>query len=189
MDGRYWLLITHSRHPSQSIPPVPASESQRLTTIRQHGTGPKCRQDSPELGGLAGVRRASPADLSCPSRARAQGPAPKKTPTVIHRGLCPSWARAEGDLWGSTRTLLIQSPVAQAGISDHLLGFGHFPSIGARIPAVVCPLVPGEATAKTTVILVRDPRGGSYDPRSRMSFANSARTCSVPSLISGSGSD
>jgi hypothetical protein len=36
------------------------------------------------------------------------GRAPKKTPTAIHRGHCPSWARAEGDLLGSTRTLLIQ---------------------------------------------------------------------------------
>ena len=53
---------------------------------------------------------------------------------------CPSWAR--------TRTLLIQSPPAWAGYSDNLLGFGHFPSIGARFPAVVCPLVPGETTAK-----------------------------------------
>ena len=53
---------------------------------------------------------------------------------------CPSWAR--------TRTLLIQSPSAQADISDNLLGFGHFPSSGARITAVVCPLMPGETTAK-----------------------------------------
>ena len=29
-----------------------------------------------------------------------------------------------------------------------MLGNGHFPSIGARFPAVVCPLVPGETTAK-----------------------------------------
>ena len=42
----------------------------------------------------------SPANVSCPSWARAAGRAPKKTPTVIHRGHCPSWAR--------TRTLLIQ---------------------------------------------------------------------------------
>jgi hypothetical protein len=53
---------------------------------------------------------------------------------------CPSWGR--------TRTLLIQSPPAWAGISDNLLGYGRFPSIGARFPAVVCPLMPGETTAK-----------------------------------------
>jgi hypothetical protein len=53
---------------------------------------------------------------------------------------CPSWAR--------TRTLLIQSPPPGATFPDNLLGIGHFPSIGARFPAVVCPLVPGETTAK-----------------------------------------
>ena len=53
---------------------------------------------------------------------------------------CPSWAR--------TRTLLIQSPPAWAGYSDNLLGNGHFPSIGARFPAVVCPVLPAETTAK-----------------------------------------
>jgi hypothetical protein len=60
---------------------------------------------------------------------------------------CPSWAR--------TRTLLIQSPLDQTHISDNLLGFGHFPSIGARFPAVVCPLVPGETTAKLRLSSVR----------------------------------
>jgi hypothetical protein len=29
-----------------------------------------------------------------------------------------------------------------------LLGIGHFPSIGARFPALVCPVLPGETTAK-----------------------------------------
>jgi hypothetical protein len=53
---------------------------------------------------------------------------------------CPSWAR--------TRTLLIQSPPAGATFPDNLLGTGHFPSIGARFPAVVCPLIPGETTVK-----------------------------------------
>ena len=67
---------------------------------------------------------------------------PIVTDYLSHYGLlsCPSWVR--------TRTLLIQSPPDQAGISDNLLGIGHFPSIGARFPAVVCPLVPGETTAK-----------------------------------------
>jgi hypothetical protein len=72
-------------------------------------------------------------------RQRAEGRAPTKKRPRFLRPYCPSWAR--------TRTLLIQSPLAQADISDNLLGFGHFPSIGARIPAVVCPLVPGETTS------------------------------------------
>jgi len=37
---------------------------------------------------------------------------------------------------------------AQADISDNLLEIGHFPSIGARFPAVVCRLMPAETTAK-----------------------------------------
>jgi hypothetical protein len=56
--------------------------------------------------------------------------------TEVVAGLdCPSWAR--------TRTLLIQSPPAGATFPDSLLGTGHLPSIGARFPAVVCPVVPG----------------------------------------------
>jgi hypothetical protein len=65
---------------------------------------------------------------------------------------CPSWARAAGDLLGSTRTFLIQSPVAQAHISDNLLGIGHFPSIGARFPAVVCPAHARRNYGKTTAL-------------------------------------
>src|SRR6266536_2562750 len=78
-------------------------------------------------------------------RQRARTGAGEKGKGPTHRSgvrpsSCPSWAR--------TRTLLIQSPLAQADISDNLLGFGHFPSIGARFPAVVCPVLPGETTAK-----------------------------------------
>lgn len=72
--------------------------------------------------------------------ARNQGRAPKtKCPEISLRAL---------PLLGSNQDLLIQSPVAQAGISDNLLGNGHFQSIGARIPAVVCPLMPEETRAK-----------------------------------------
>jgi hypothetical protein len=53
---------------------------------------------------------------------------------------CPSWAR--------TKTLLIQSRYCGAAVPVKLPGNGHLLSIGARIPAVVCPLVPGETTAK-----------------------------------------
>jgi hypothetical protein len=53
---------------------------------------------------------------------------------------CPSWAR--------TRTLLIQSPPAWAEYSDNLLESATLPSIGARFPAVVCPVLPGETTGK-----------------------------------------
>ena len=79
---------------------------------------------------------------------------------IRHRASsCPSWAR--------TRTLLIQSPLAQAGISDNLLGVGHFPSIGARIPAVVCPLVPGETTAKLRQWSLGVGRTGLAHPKGR----------------------
>ena len=74
--------------------------------------------------------------------------------SVIVRLDCPSWGR--------TRTLLIQSPLAQADISDNLLGIGHFPSIGVRFPAVVCPVLPGETTAELrrgNYSSARGPRG------------------------------
>ena len=45
-------------------------------------------------------------------------------------------------------SFLIQSPPAGAIFPDNLLGFGHLPSTGARFPVVVCPLMPGETTAK-----------------------------------------
>jgi hypothetical protein len=83
-------------------------------------------------------------------------PSPKKKGRCTCTGHCPSWAR--------TRTLLIQSPLAQADISDTLLGFGHFPSIGARIPAVVCPLGPGETTAKLRRIARRTEPNGAGRP-------------------------
>jgi hypothetical protein len=69
-----------------------------------------------------------------------QSPGPDSTKVVLGLPVAPPGLEAE--------LLLIQSPLAQADISDNLLGFGHLPSIGARIPAVVCPLMPGETTAK-----------------------------------------
>jgi hypothetical protein len=113
------------------------------TTLLERGTG-----EHRKLVGAAmecRAKRKPPTSISTQGTSQLAPPGPQaepinKRPTVSHAGHCPSWAR--------TRTLLIQSPLAQANISDNLLGFGHLPSIGARIPAVVCPLVPGETTAK-----------------------------------------
>ena len=74
---------------------------------------------------------------------------------------CPSWAR--------TRTLLIQSPPAGATFPDNLLGIGHFPSVGARFPAVVCPVLPGETTAVLVRWSHRPPRQSGI-PRSLISL-------------------
>jgi hypothetical protein len=54
-------------------------------------------------------RRTAPAVAGAiaPPGLAAEGRAQKK-PTAIHRGHCPSWARAAGGLLGPTRTLLIQ---------------------------------------------------------------------------------
>src|SRR5215207_7224339 len=94
---------------------------------------------------------------SCPPGCRGSSsrrPSLNKKAHRSHGGHCPSWAR--------TRTLLIQSPPAGATFPDNLLGFGHFSSIGARIPAVVCPLISGETTAKLrrgNYSSARGPRG------------------------------
>jgi hypothetical protein len=63
---------------------------------------------------------------------------------------CPSWARAEGGLLGPTRTLLIQSLPAQAGVSDNLLGNGYLPSIGARSPCRSLPAFARRNYGETT---------------------------------------
>jgi hypothetical protein len=55
--------------------------------------------------------------------AAAEGRDHNKNGSRYRGSHCPSWAR--------TRTLLIQSPLAQADISDNLLGFDHLLSIGA----------------------------------------------------------
>jgi hypothetical protein len=94
---------------------------------------------------------------------------------------CPSWARAAGG-GTPTRTLLIQSPLALADISDNLLGFGHLLSIGARFPAVVCALVPGETTGKTTAVQLDSSAqglaaeiGGGKDQRHRLAGTDTGR--------------
>ena len=50
-----------------------------------------------------------------------------------------------------------------ADLSDKLLGFGHFLSIGLRIPAVVCPVLPGETMAKPRRSQLTDPTFGTID--------------------------
>jgi hypothetical protein len=126
------------------------------------------------------VEFVKPAPLHCPPGLEPQGRTPRKK-AGLH---CPSWAR--------TRTLLIQSPPAGATFPDNLLGIGHFPSIGARFPAVVCPLVPGETTARLRQCSWRAVGGGharlpiTYEEPPRAIPSASIALIAWPRLVAGS---
>jgi hypothetical protein len=68
-------------------------------------------------------------------------------------------------------------------IADSLLEFGHFSSIGARIPTVVCPLLPGETTAKLRQSWLTDPPAPASPRRRRAHRATGLGQSWPPSVL------
>jgi hypothetical protein len=122
------------------------------------------------------VKRHRAFELS--SWARAEGRQPKKMPRVS------PWALS---LLGSNQDSPDPESSCLAGIFDNLLGIGHFPSIGARFPAIVCPLMPEKLRqnygATLNTVATQQVRAGSITLRTLELMSNRQESSHIPAVV------